>query len=114
MANQAKTTLQFPVANTIYSANDRVIFIYGVDTANSGANSVAQTATISISNFIQTALTASSNVGDLPSSPYPGQRSLVTDSNVDAAGNFGANVASGGSYSVPVYYDAAVGAWRIG
>lgn len=51
MVNQGKTTLQFNQANAIYNANDRIVFVYGVDTAN-GANSVAQTSTISVQNLL--------------------------------------------------------------
>jgi hypothetical protein len=43
-----------------------------------------------------------------------GCRTFVGDSTVAAAGNFGAAVAGGGSYHVPVYFDAGTAAWRIG
>ena len=53
-------------------------------------------------------------VGDLPAAAAgnAGTRIFVSDSNVGAAGNFGAVVANGGSNVVPVYSDG--GAWRIG
>jgi len=53
-------------------------------------------------------------VGNLPTAAAgnAGTRIFVSDSNVGAAGNFGAVVASGGSNVVPVYSDG--GAWRIG
>jgi hypothetical protein len=53
-------------------------------------------------------------VGDLPTAApgNAGTRIFVSDSNVGAAGNFGAVVANGGSNVVPVYSDG--GAWRIG
>ena len=53
-------------------------------------------------------------VGNLPTAApgNAGTRIFVSDSNVGAAGNFGAVVANGGSNVVPVYSDG--GAWRIG
>lgn len=55
MINQAKSTVQLPVKTSLYDANDRIMFIYGADTANT-SNTVAQTATMSVSNFFADAL----------------------------------------------------------
>lgn len=56
-------------------------------------------------------LLSTSTVAALPTG-INGMRAHVTDSTVAAAGNFGATVAGGGSYSTPVYFDGTN--WCIG
>lgn len=53
MANEGQTTSQLPIQTAPFNANDRVVFIYGVNTIGTG-NNVAQTATISIGNLFNT------------------------------------------------------------
>lgn len=50
MANQGKTTSQLPQQTSFYNANDSLVFVYGLDQANT-PNGVAQTALISVNNF---------------------------------------------------------------
>lgn len=61
MANQGKTTLQFPQKTAPYDANDVLVFVYGADTSNT-SNAVAQTATISIQNFFSSNIVANSTI----------------------------------------------------
>jgi hypothetical protein len=51
MVNQSRTTSQLPQKTSCYDSNDSIVFVYGADTANT-SNSVAQTATISVNNFL--------------------------------------------------------------
>lgn len=50
MVDQGVTTFDLPQQNAAYSLNDRIMFIYAAEQANT-VNSVAQTATITIQNF---------------------------------------------------------------
>lgn len=50
----------------------------------------------------------------LPASPANGQRAFITDSTLPALMNFGAVSSGGGTYNVPVYWDAATASWLIG
>ena len=50
MVNQSKTTGQFPVKTSLFDQNDRLVFLYAIDTANT-SNSSAQTATIDVVHF---------------------------------------------------------------
>ena len=51
-------------------------------------------------------------VSQLSPTGHTGARSFVSNSTVDATGNFGAIVAGGGAYTVPVWCDGTN--WRIG
>lgn len=55
---------------------------------------------------------ATCTVAQLPAAVADGMREFVTDSNVAAAGNFGAVVVGGDANTVPVY--SSGGVWRIG
>lgn len=48
------------------------------------------------------------------SSPSTVGRGFVSDSTVQGTGNFGEIVHGGGGYTVPVWADPSVNAWRIG
>lgn len=50
MVNQGKTTTQLNQVTGPYDTNDRLVLVYGADTANT-SNSVAQTATITVQNL---------------------------------------------------------------
>ena len=52
MANEGRTTLQLPLVEGVYDANDPFIIVYGYDSANSSNNGVAQTSLISLSTLI--------------------------------------------------------------
>jgi hypothetical protein len=61
--------------------------------------------------FVGTDALTYSTLGDI-GTITAGQRAFITDSDLTAAGNFGAVASGGGSNGVPVYYDGST--WRIG
>lgn len=58
-----------------------------------------------------TLVTESQTFATLPASPVDGQRSFIHNSNT---ATFGAVAAGGGSNRVPVFYDGAAAAWKVG
>lgn len=84
---------------------------YGANTIPFGALQVGLGYNMVIAGGDLTQVDPQDTVAGLPA-PTKGLRAFVTDSNVAAAGNFGAVVAGGGANFVPVYADG--GNWRIG
>ncbi len=70
-------------------------------------------ATAAASAAVTSAIVPPCIVSALPAG-FSGQRGLVTDSNQTLAAGIGTAVTTGGSYHVPVYYDAGASAWIIG
>jgi hypothetical protein len=89
-----------PILNKTASLTETFDFVW--DSANSKW--------VEIGN--STAPNLVTTVAGLPVATTAGIRGFVSDSNVVAAGNFGAVVVGGGANKVPVYADGA--AWRIG
>jgi hypothetical protein len=88
MVNQGKSTLQFPIKTTLLDANDRVVFIYGADTANVAApGNVAQTATITVPNLC-TAIAPTLQVAILPSDPANSVSLVIKKGTVFATPSF--------------------------
>ncbi len=82
MVNQGKTTAQFPVKTTLFDLNDRLVFVYGADTAN-----VAQTATISVSNYINS-VANSIQITIASSDPATSSSLTIASGSIFATANF--------------------------
>ena len=52
MVSQGRTTSNLPVKTTLFDNSDRVVVLYGASTNNT-SNSVAQTATITVTNLFK-------------------------------------------------------------